>query len=93
MRPLRRKTAITKLFQANGTVHSPTFLEIIDNYLFFFLFGDLFDDLSQYWKEMFRKPGTDNSEFVEFQKRMQHKYEEDDKDEAEIRLITNPIFY
>jgi hypothetical protein len=86
MRPLRRKTAITKLFQANGTVHSPTFLEIIDNYLFFFLFGDLFDDLSQYWKEMFRKPGTDNSEFVEFQKRMQHKYEEDDKDEAEIRL-------
>nr|YP_010566049.1 hypothetical protein RF1 [Medicago rugosa]UZC30759.1 hypothetical protein RF1 [Medicago rugosa] len=87
MRPLRRKTAISKLFQASGNVHSPTFLQMIDNYPFFFLFGDLFDDLSQYLKEMFRKPGTDNSEFVEFQKRMEHKYEEDDKDEAEIRLL------
>lgn len=85
MRPLRRKIAITKLVQPPGHVHSPTFLEIIDP--LFFLFGDLFDDLSQYLKEMFRKPGTDNSEFVEFQKRIEHKYEEDAKDEAEIRLI------
>jgi len=68
MRPLRRKTATTKLIQATGNVHSPTFLEIVDP--LFFIFGDLFDDLSQYWKEMFRKPGTDNSEFVEFQKRI-----------------------
>nr|YP_010566580.1 hypothetical protein RF1 [Medicago heyniana]UZC32049.1 hypothetical protein RF1 [Medicago heyniana] len=84
MRPLRRKTAITKLSQATGNIHSPTFLEIVDP--LFFIFGDLFDDLSQYWKEMFRKPGTDNSEFVEFQKRIDHKYEEDDKDEDERRL-------
>nr|YP_010565947.1 hypothetical protein RF1 [Medicago rotata]UZC30531.1 hypothetical protein RF1 [Medicago rotata] len=84
MRPLRRKTAITKLSQATANVHSPLFLEMRDP--FFFIFGDLFDDLSQYWKEMSRKPGTDNSEFLEFQKEIEHKYEEDAKDEAEIRL-------
>ena len=35
---------------------------------------------------MFRKPGTDNSKFVEFQKRLDHKYEEEDKNEDERRL-------
>ncbi|AET02026.2 Ycf1 domain protein [Medicago truncatula] len=87
MHPLRRKITTSKLVQAAGHVHSPTFMEIIDLYPFFFLFGDLFDDLSQYLKEMFRKPGTDNSEFVEFQLRFEHKYEEDVKDDAEIRLL------
>jgi len=81
MRPLRRKTSITKLIQG---VHSPIFLEMVDP--LFFIFCDILDDLSQYWKEMFRKPGTDNSEFVEFQKRFDHKYEEGDKDEDERRL-------
>nr|YP_009642734.1 hypothetical chloroplast RF1 [Medicago biflora]QCO74221.1 hypothetical chloroplast RF1 [Medicago biflora] len=84
MRPLRRKTVTSKLFQANGNVHSPTFLEVIDNYPLFF--GEFFYDISQYLKEMFRKPGTDNSEFVEFQKNIEHKNKEEDKDEAEIRL-------
>nr|YP_010173621.1 hypothetical chloroplast RF1 [Medicago arabica]QSJ48862.1 hypothetical chloroplast RF1 [Medicago arabica]UGK73028.1 hypothetical protein RF1 [Medicago arabica]UZC30303.1 hypothetical protein RF1 [Medicago arabica]UZC30379.1 hypothetical protein RF1 [Medicago arabica] len=82
MRALRRKTATTKIYQADGNVHSPTFLEVIDHNPL----GDLFDDLSQYWKQMFGKPGTDNSQFMEFQKRMVHKYEEEDKDDDEIRL-------
>nr|YP_010010877.1 hypothetical chloroplast RF19 [Medicago archiducis-nicolai]QOI00498.1 hypothetical chloroplast RF19 [Medicago archiducis-nicolai] len=81
MRPLRRKVAITKLFQGNGNVHSPTFLEVYNP-----IFGELFNDISQYLKEMFRKPGTDNSEFLEFQKEMLQKYKEQDKDEAETRL-------
>lgn len=84
MRPLRRKISTSKLVQPPPHVHSPIFVEIIDP--LFFLFGDLFHDLAQYLKEMFRKPGTDNSEFVEFQKRIEHKYQEDAKDEAEIRL-------
>jgi len=48
MCPLRRKTTTMKLIQGNGNVHSPTFLEMVDPLLFFF--GDLLDDLSQYWK-------------------------------------------
>ena len=85
MRPLRRKIATTKLSQGNAQPHSPIFLEMIDP--LYFIFGDLFDDLSQIFKEMFRKPGTDNSEFVEFQERLEHKYEEDAKDDAEIRRL------
>nr|YP_010173545.1 hypothetical chloroplast RF1 [Medicago coronata]QSJ48724.1 hypothetical chloroplast RF1 [Medicago coronata] len=89
MRPLRRKIAILKVFQARGSVRSSTFMEIMDNYPFHFLFGDLFDffeDISVILKEKFRKPGTDNSQFVEFQQRMEHQYEEKDKDDDEIRL-------
>lgn len=82
MRPQRRKTVTWKFFQSNA--HSPTFLEIIDDYPFFF--GELYDDILQYWKEYFRKPGTDNSEFLAFQKRMEHKHKEENKDEAESRL-------
>nr|YP_009141285.1 hypothetical chloroplast RF19 [Lathyrus clymenum]AIL55810.1 hypothetical chloroplast RF19 [Lathyrus clymenum] len=82
VRAQRRKTVTWKLFQPN--VHSPVFFEIIDNYSF--LFGDLFHDISQYLKEIFRKPGTDNSEFLEFQKAQKEKQKEDDKDEDEIRL-------
>nr|YP_009657396.1 hypothetical chloroplast RF1 [Medicago monspeliaca]QCO74373.1 hypothetical chloroplast RF1 [Medicago monspeliaca] len=84
MRPLRRKTSTYKFFQGNGKPHSPTFLEMIDNYTL--IFGDLFDEMSIYLKEMFRKPGTDNSEFLEFQKNIEQKDKEDDKDEDEIRL-------
>nr|YP_010584688.1 hypothetical chloroplast RF1 [Galega orientalis]UZU69633.1 hypothetical chloroplast RF1 [Galega orientalis] len=82
LRPQRRKTVTSKLFQSN--VHSPIFLEIIDDYPLFF--GELFDDISQYLKEYFRKPGTDNSEFLDFEKRMEHKNKEENKDEAERRL-------
>nr|YP_009572826.1 hypothetical chloroplast RF19 [Melilotus albus]QBE89698.1 hypothetical chloroplast RF19 [Melilotus albus] len=82
MRPQRRKTVTSKLFQ--GNVHSPLFLEVIEDRLLFV--GELFEDLSQYWKEIFRKPGTDNSEFLEFQKRMEQKEKAEYKDEAERRL-------
>nr|AXY95843.1 hypothetical chloroplast RF19 [Pisum sativum subsp. elatius]QTC07690.1 hypothetical chloroplast RF19 [Pisum sativum subsp. elatius] len=73
----RRKIAILKLFQAN--VHSPIF---VDNYPF----GGLFDDIVQYVKEYFRKPGTDNSEFLQFQKVQEERRKEDQKDEIENRL-------
>ncbi|KAI5431014.1 hypothetical protein KIW84_035239 [Lathyrus oleraceus] len=73
----RRKIAILKLFQAN--VHSPIF---VDNYPF----GGLFDDIVQYVKEYFRKPGTDNSEFLQFQKVQEERRKEDQNDEIENRL-------
>ena len=82
MRPQRRKTVTSKLFQ--GNVHSPLFLEVIEDRLLFV--GELFEDLSQYWKEIFRKPGTDNSEFLKFQERMEQKEKAEYKDEAERRL-------
>nr|QJA26596.1 hypothetical chloroplast RF1 [Trigonella foenum-graecum] len=82
MRPQRRKTVTSKLFQ--GNVHSPVFWGIIDDRLL--LVGELFEDLSQYWKEMFRKPGTDNSEFLEFQERMEERERAEYQDEAERRL-------
>ncbi|KAI5399715.1 hypothetical protein KIW84_064883 [Lathyrus oleraceus] len=73
----RHKIAILKLFQAN--VHSPIF---VDNYPF----GGLFDDIVQYVKEYFRKPGTDNSEFLQFQKVQEERRKKDQKDEIENRL-------
>ncbi|KAI5428044.1 hypothetical protein KIW84_033162 [Lathyrus oleraceus] len=73
----RRKIAILKLFQAN--VHSLIF---VDNYPF----GGLFDDIVQYVKEYFRKPGTDNSEFLQFQKIQEERQKENQKDEIENRL-------
>nr|YP_010965000.1 hypothetical chloroplast RF19 [Vicia tibetica]WNM89903.1 hypothetical chloroplast RF19 [Vicia tibetica] len=79
MRAQRRKTVTSKLFQ--GTAHSPIFFEIIDDF-----FGKLFYDLSLIWKESFRKPGTDNSEFLEYQRTMEEVWEAEDKDDAEIRL-------
>ncbi|KAL5079960.1 hypothetical protein RYX36_008381 [Vicia faba] len=82
MRPQRRKTVTYKLFQ--GTAHSPLFLEIMGDYAF--LFGDLVYDISQYLKEYFRKPGTDNSEFLAFEKTIEQKEIEENKDESEIRL-------
>nr|YP_009522740.1 ycf1 [Vicia sepium]AXQ37221.1 ycf1 [Vicia sepium] len=84
MRAQRRKTVTYKLFQVEGMPHSPVFLEMVGNYVF--LFGDLFYELSQYWKESFRKPGTDNSEFLAFEKTIEQKEEEEHKDEAEERL-------
>src|ERR1044072_2263766 len=78
----RRKTGTYKLFQ--GTAHSPVFLEMMGNYAF--LFGDLFYEISQYLKEYFRKPGTDNSEFLAFEKTIEQKEKEEKKDEDEIRL-------
>nr|YP_010132607.1 hypothetical protein RF1 [Vicia cracca]QQD90338.1 hypothetical protein RF1 [Vicia cracca] len=85
MAPQRRKTVTLKLFQ--GNVHSPVFFEVLDNYHpLFFIFGDLFYDISQYLKEYFRKPGTNNSEFLNFQKEIEQKEEEENKDESESRL-------
>ncbi|KAL5067391.1 hypothetical protein RYX36_018278 [Vicia faba] len=82
MRPQRRKTVTYKLFQ--GTAHSPLFWEIMGDYAF--LFGDLVYDISQYLKEYFRKSGTDNSEFLAFEKTIEQKELEENKDESEIRL-------
>nr|QKV48567.1 hypothetical chloroplast RF19 [Vicia ramuliflora] len=84
MRAQRRKTVTYKLFQVEGMPHSPVFLdfEIIDG----FFFRKLFYDLSLIWKESFRKPGTDNSEFLEYQRTMEEVWEAEDKDDAEIRL-------
>nr|QJS52106.1 Ycf1 [Vicia bungei] len=83
MRAQRRKTVTYKLFQ--GSAHSPIFFEILGDYEVFF-FGDLFYELSQYWKECFRKPGTDNSEFLQFEREMELKEIAENKDEAEDRL-------
>nr|YP_009141391.1 hypothetical chloroplast RF19 [Lathyrus odoratus]AIL55917.1 hypothetical chloroplast RF19 [Lathyrus odoratus] len=89
-RPLRRKTVTSKLFQGNGNVHSPLFLEMINNNPSFF--GDALEEMWQYSKEYFRKlmkPGTDNLEFLEFLKRANEREkdqklreEEYDKDEV-----------
>nr|AIK20874.1 hypothetical chloroplast RF19 [Lathyrus japonicus] len=83
VRAQRRKIAILKLWQGYGQIHSPLFLEIIDKYPF--LFGEIFNHISQYWKESFRKPGTDNSEFLRYMKAQKEKEKEEAKDEAEER--------
>nr|YP_010832130.1 hypothetical chloroplast RF19 [Caragana acanthophylla]WFG51264.1 hypothetical chloroplast RF19 [Caragana acanthophylla] len=83
MRAQRRKTVTWKLFQRNA--HSPLFLDKIKKSSFFF--GDLFDDISQYLKEYFRKKGTDNSEFLAFEKRIEEDQKEEKKDNDEKRLI------
>nr|QJF73477.1 hypothetical chloroplast RF19 [Caragana jubata] len=82
MRAQRRKTVTWKLFQRNA--HSPLFLDKIKNSFFFV---DLFDDISQYLKEYFRKKGTDNSEFLAFEKRIEEDKKEEKKDNDEKRLI------
>nr|YP_009389898.1 hypothetical chloroplast RF1 [Caragana kozlowii]APL97339.1 hypothetical chloroplast RF1 [Caragana kozlowii]AVP25258.1 hypothetical chloroplast RF1 [Caragana kozlowii] len=83
MRAQRRKTVTWKLFQSNA--HSPLFLDKIRKSSFFF--GDLFDDISQYLKEYFRKKGTDNSEFLAFEKRIEEDQKEEKKYNDEKRLI------
>nr|AIK21098.1 hypothetical chloroplast RF19 [Lathyrus ochroleucus] len=81
VRAQRRKTAILKLWQGYGQIHSPLFLEIIDKYPF----GEIFNDISQYWNEYLRKPGTDNSEFLQYQKAQKEKDKEYAKDAEEDR--------
>nr|YP_009738976.1 Ycf1 [Hedysarum taipeicum]QIC19301.1 Ycf1 [Hedysarum taipeicum]UFP91296.1 Ycf1 [Hedysarum taipeicum] len=83
MRAQRRKTVTLKEFQSHP--HSPLFLHKIQKYSFFF--GDLFDDISQYLKEYFRKQGTDNSEFLAFEKRRQEDQKEEKKNDEDQRLI------
>nr|YP_009429930.1 hypothetical chloroplast RF1 [Carmichaelia australis]ASY01261.1 hypothetical chloroplast RF1 [Carmichaelia australis] len=80
MRPLRRKTVTWKLFQRNA--NSPLFLDKIQK----FFFVDLFDDISQYLKEYFRKKGTDNSEYLAFEKRIEEEQKEEKKNNDEKRL-------
>nr|QXM16256.1 hypothetical chloroplast RF19 [Hedysarum polybotrys] len=83
MRAQRRKTVTWKLFQSHP--HSPLFFDKIQKSSFFF--GDLFDDISQYLKEYFRKQGTDNSEFLAFEKRRQEDTTEEKKNDENQRLI------
>ena len=83
VRPQRRKIAILKLWQGYGHIHSPLFLEIIDQYPF----GEIFNDIYQHWKEYFRKPDTDNSEFLRYMKAQKEKEKEEAKDRAEARRI------
>nr|YP_010042450.1 hypothetical chloroplast RF1 [Sphaerophysa salsula]QPB69680.1 hypothetical chloroplast RF1 [Sphaerophysa salsula] len=80
MRPLRRKTVTWKFFQRNA--NSPLFLDKLQK----FFFVDLFDDISQYLKEYFRKKGTDNSEYLAFQKRREEDKKEEKKNNDEKRL-------
>nr|YP_009440640.1 hypothetical chloroplast RF19 [Lessertia frutescens]ATG87706.1 hypothetical chloroplast RF19 [Lessertia frutescens] len=80
MRPLRRKTVTWKLFQRNA--NSPLFLDKLQK----FFFVDLIDDISQYLKEYFRKKGTDNSEYLAFQKRREEDKKEEKKNNDEKRL-------
>nr|YP_010426525.1 hypothetical chloroplast RF1 [Phyllolobium chinense]USM11217.1 hypothetical chloroplast RF1 [Phyllolobium chinense] len=80
MRPLRRKTVTWKIFQRNA--NSPLFLDKLQK----FFFADLFDDISQYLKEYFRKKGTDNSEYLDFEKRIEEEKKEEKKNNDENRL-------
>nr|YP_010989945.1 hypothetical chloroplast RF1 [Astragalus membranaceus]WOV68305.1 hypothetical chloroplast RF1 [Astragalus membranaceus] len=80
MRSLRRKTVTWKLFQRNA--NSPLFLDKIQK----FFLVDLFDDISQYLKEYFRKKGTDNSEFLAFEERIAEDQKEEKKNNDEKRL-------
>nr|YP_010964196.1 hypothetical chloroplast RF19 [Astragalus psilosepalus]WNM88775.1 hypothetical chloroplast RF19 [Astragalus psilosepalus] len=80
MRPLRRKMVTWKLFQTNA--NSPLFLDKIQK----FFLVDLFDDISQYLKEYFRKKDTDNSEFLAFEKRLEEDQKEEKKNNDEKRL-------
>nr|YP_010964583.1 hypothetical chloroplast RF19 [Hedysarum campylocarpon]WNM89238.1 hypothetical chloroplast RF19 [Hedysarum campylocarpon] len=82
MRAQRRKTVTWKLFQSHP--HSPLFMDKIQKSSLFL--GDLFYDISQYLKEYFRKQGTDNSEFLAFEKRIQEDQKEEKKNDDEIRL-------
>nr|QPF16912.1 Ycf1 protein [Onobrychis viciifolia] len=83
MRPQRRKVVTWKFFQSHP--HSPVFMDKIQKSPFFW--GDLFYDISQYLKEYFRKEGTDNSEFLAFDKGVKENLEEEQKTEDERRLI------
>nr|YP_010587263.1 hypothetical chloroplast RF19 [Corethrodendron multijugum]UZZ46227.1 hypothetical chloroplast RF19 [Corethrodendron multijugum] len=82
MRAQRRKIVTWKFFQSHP--HSPLFLDKIQKSPFFW--GDLFHDISQYLKEYFRKQGTDNSEFLAFEKRVQENQKEEKKNNDEKRL-------
>nr|YP_009770553.1 hypothetical chloroplast RF19 [Astragalus bhotanensis]QIT01255.1 hypothetical chloroplast RF19 [Astragalus bhotanensis] len=80
MRSLRRKTVTWKFFQRNA--NSPLFLDKTQK----FFFVDLFEDISQYLKEYFRKKGTDNSEYLAFEKRIEEDQKEEKKNNDEKRL-------
>nr|YP_010832662.1 hypothetical chloroplast RF1 [Astragalus jiuquanensis]WFG52404.1 hypothetical chloroplast RF1 [Astragalus jiuquanensis] len=89
MRPLRRKTVTWNFLQRHA--NSPLFLDKIQN---FFLF-DIFEDISQYLKEFFRKKDKDNKdnkdypEVLLFQEREADilKGEEELEDEKRLREI------
>nr|YP_010389645.1 hypothetical chloroplast RF1 [Chesneya acaulis]UPT34345.1 hypothetical chloroplast RF1 [Chesneya acaulis] len=83
MRNMRRKTGSFQLLQK--TANSPLFLYNIPKSSI--VFDDLFYEISQYWKEYCRKPGTDNSEFLEFEKKLEQTKKEEQKDDDEKRLI------
>nr|WFG52100.1 hypothetical chloroplast RF1 [Astragalus melilotoides] len=80
MRSLRRKTVTWKFFQRNA--NSPLFLDKIQK----FFLVDLIDDIAQYLKEYFRKKGTDNSEFLALEKRIEEEQKEEKKNDDEKRL-------
>nr|YP_009935983.1 hypothetical protein RF1 [Oxytropis splendens]QNS39091.1 hypothetical protein RF1 [Oxytropis splendens] len=80
MRPLRRKMVTWKFFQRNA--NSPLFLDQIQQ----FFLADLFEDLSQYLKESFRKQGEDNSEYLAYEKRREEDQKEEKKNDDEKRL-------
>nr|BEG71869.1 hypothetical chloroplast RF19 [Astragalus iranicus] len=83
MRPLRRKTVPWKFFQKRP--NSPLFLEQTQQ----FFLVDLFEDISRFVKEYFRKKGTDNSEseFLALEKGEDYKEEEKYDDENRLREI------
>nr|YP_009141464.1 hypothetical chloroplast RF19 [Lathyrus tingitanus]AIL55990.1 hypothetical chloroplast RF19 [Lathyrus tingitanus] len=92
VRAQRRKTVTSKFFQGNGNVHSPLFVDVVRESYPFFL-RDIFEEIWENLKEYFRKPGTDNSEFLEFQTIKKEREQtlkdqelEDQKDEDELRL-------
>nr|YP_009767466.1 Ycf1 [Hedysarum semenovii]QIS98084.1 Ycf1 [Hedysarum semenovii]UWV18549.1 Ycf1 [Hedysarum semenovii] len=82
MRAQRRKTVTLKLFQSHP--HSPLFFDKMQKSSFFL--GDLFHDISQYLKEYFREQGTDNSEFLAFEKRIEEDQKEEKKNDEAKRL-------
>nr|YP_003587801.1 hypothetical protein Ycf1 [Lathyrus sativus]ADE43661.1 hypothetical protein Ycf1 [Lathyrus sativus] len=84
-RPQRRKTVISRLFQANGNVHSPLFLDMI-NKSNSFLF-DVLEDMWDYLTLYFRKPDPDNVSFLRLKKAKKEneqrmRMEQDAEDEA-----------
>nr|YP_010832966.1 hypothetical chloroplast RF19 [Astragalus arpilobus]WFG53012.1 hypothetical chloroplast RF19 [Astragalus arpilobus] len=80
MRSLRRKTVTWKLFQRHA--NSPLFLDQTQQ----IFLADLFEDIYQYLKEYFRKKGTDNSEFLAMEKRIEEDQKEEQKNDDEKRL-------
>nr|YP_010211659.1 hypothetical chloroplast RF1 [Astragalus galactites]UBI43096.1 hypothetical chloroplast RF1 [Astragalus galactites] len=80
MRSLRRKTVTWKFFQRHA--NSPLFLDQTQK----LFLVDLFEDISIFLKEYFRKKGTDNSEFLALEKRLEEDEKEEGKNDDEKRL-------